>query len=158
MRRKRGLCTVPGVPAAVLFVVLGLAGCGAPGPTTTTPATSGSAVTPSTSTVPSGAAPAPAPSSAVAPSSSSAPVPGPDVVVIKDFAFVPPGLTVAPGARITVRNEDTANHTLTALDQSFDSGNIPGHATATLTTPSRPGDYPYRCSIHPVMTGTLTVR
>jgi plastocyanin len=77
--------------------------------------------------------------------------------MIQNFLFAPEGLTVAPGATVTVVNQDTANHTLTEKDHSFDTGNIPGNATGTFTAPTKAGTYPYICAIHPFMTGTLTV-
>ena len=79
------------------------------------------------------------------------------VIAIQNFLFVPGTLTVPAGATVTVNNQDGANHTLTANDGSFDTGNIPGHATGRFTAPKKPGSYPYKCAIHPFMTGTLTV-
>ncbi len=78
-------------------------------------------------------------------------------VMIRDFMFSPVDVTVAPGATVTIVNQDSANHTLSATDHSFDTGNIPGNATGTFTAPTRPGTYSYICAIHPFMTGTLTV-
>ncbi len=49
------------------------------------------------------------------------------------------------------------NHTVTATDGSFDTGNIPGNAHGMFTAPSKPGSYPYKCAIHPFMKATLTV-
>ncbi len=129
------------------FLVGIVAGCsGAPVPASTT--------VPSFTPAPASAqAPAPAATSA---SPAPAPVPA-TAVVIREFAFVPESLTVAAGATVTVDNQDGANHTVTATDGSFDTGNIPGHATSTFTAPTKPGSYPYKCAIHPFMTGTLTV-
>ena len=79
------------------------------------------------------------------------------VVVIKNFLFVPEALTVAAGATVTVDNQDGANHTVIANDGSFDTGNIAGRAKGRFTAPSKPGSYPYKCAIHPLMTGTLIV-
>jgi plastocyanin len=39
---------------------------------------------------------------------------------------------------------------------TFSSGNIPSNGTFVATL-SAPGSYGYHCSIHPAMTGTLTV-
>lgn len=80
-------------------------------------------------------------------------------IVIKDFAFMPSTLTVAPGAKVTVANEDSTTHTVTATDtKSFDTGNIDANRTVTFTAPSKSGTYPYKCTIHPNMKGSLTVR
>lgn len=89
---------------------------------------------------------------------STAAAPGSDTIVIKDFAFTPSQLTVAPGTTITVTNEDSAAHTVTADDGSFDSGNIDAGQTGKITAPSTPGSYPLTCTIHPFMTGTLIVQ
>ncbi|WP_240134750.1 cupredoxin domain-containing protein [Streptomyces sp. MUM 178J] len=79
-------------------------------------------------------------------------------ITIRDFAFTPPTLTVSPGATVTVVNQDSASHTVTATDgESFDTGEIAGGRSATFTAPDTPGTYPFFCSIHPRMTGTLTV-
>jgi len=79
-------------------------------------------------------------------------------VTIKNFAFHPAKLEVSPGTKITVTNQDSATHTMTADDKSFDTGDIAQGKSATFTVPSKPGAYDYICSIHPNMKGTLTVR
>lgn len=48
----------------------------------------------------------------------------PDTIVIKNFAFNPGGIAVAPGTAITVINQDPVTHTLTAVDKLFDSGSL----------------------------------
>ncbi|MET7535320.1 cupredoxin family copper-binding protein [Streptomyces sp. NPDC005507] len=112
--------------------------------------------TPSSSTPPASAS-APASASPSSPSSSESGK-GEVKVTIKDFAFHPATFEVSPGTKITVTNEDSATHTLTADDQSFDTGNLAQGKSATITAPSKPGSYSYICSIHPNMKGTLTVR
>ncbi|MBV8539950.1 MAG: cupredoxin domain-containing protein [Pseudonocardiales bacterium] len=81
-----------------------------------------------------------------------------DTVVIKNFTFVPASVSVAPGTRVMVLNEDQAPHTLTARDKSFDTGTIPSGQRREITAPTKPGDYPYICTLHPYMTGTLIVQ
>lgn len=83
-----------------------------------------------------------------------------DTIVIKNFAFEPSTLRVAPGARVTVRNEDSATHTVTAIDPhggAFDTHDVNPGATASFVAPSAPGSYPYICQIHQFMHATLTV-
>jgi plastocyanin len=82
----------------------------------------------------------------------------PNTVVIKNFAFGPATMVVAPGTKITVVNQDKAPHTVTAVNKSFDTGTIAGGQRGVLTAPSTPGTYPYVCTIHPSMTGTLIVK
>ncbi|MFD8705014.1 cupredoxin domain-containing protein [Kitasatospora sp. NPDC059648] len=78
-------------------------------------------------------------------------------VTVKDFVFAPASLKAGPGRTVTVTNQDTTAHTLTASDRSFDTGTIAPGATATFTAPQQTGDHPYICTIHPFMHGTLTV-
>ncbi|MEV0371666.1 cupredoxin domain-containing protein [Streptomyces sp. NPDC050636] len=79
-------------------------------------------------------------------------------ITIKDFAFDPATLTVRPGAKVTVVNEDSAPHTVTATGtKSFDTGSIGPGETATFTAPSKAGSHPYICDFHQSMKGTLTV-
>lgn len=79
-------------------------------------------------------------------------------ITIKDFDYGPP-LTVAPGAIVAVTNMDSAGHTVTA-DQgaAFDVDVQGSGGTATLTAPKAPGTYPYHCTYHSNMHGTLIVK
>ncbi|MFD9723907.1 cupredoxin domain-containing protein [Streptomyces sp. NPDC059072] len=80
-------------------------------------------------------------------------------VHIKDFKFNPSTLTVKPGTKVTVVNEDSTPHTLTASDgYAFDTGTIDAGKSGSFTAPSKVGQYPFVCSFHPQMTGTLTVK
>ncbi len=74
---------------------------------------------------------------------------------IRNFAF--DALTVAPGAKITVSNDDSAPHTATLATAKIDVS-VGSHATAVLTAPTKPGSYALTCDIHPSMHGTLTVK
>lgn len=110
----------------------------------------------------SSASPTPSPSS---PSSSTSPSSSPSksakaTLTISDFTFEPATLTVAPGTKVTVVNKDSATHTVTATDRnkSFDTGDIAGGEKATFTAPSAAGSYSYKCTIHPFMKATLTVK
>ncbi len=78
-------------------------------------------------------------------------------ITIRNFAFAPSTLTVKPGATVTVHNADSAAHTVTANNKGFDTGDVSPGATKTFTAPSAPGTYPYICTIHPFMHGTLVV-
>jgi plastocyanin len=101
-----------------------------------------------------GGATASTPASTPAPASS--PVSG-SAITISNFKFSPATLTVRPGARIDVTNEDSAPHTVTADDgQSFDSGTLQQGGSKTITAP-RTGRYPFHCTVHPFMKGQLVV-
>jgi len=79
-------------------------------------------------------------------------------VKIDNFAFRPATLTAAGGTRVAVTNEDGVAHTLTADDgHSFDTGSIDPGSSSMVTAP-KAGRYPFHCSIHPFMHGTLVVR
>lgn len=78
-------------------------------------------------------------------------------VTIEHFAFMPSTLTVHPGTTVNVVNKDSVTHTLTSDSGAFDTGDIPGGTTAHFTAPMHPGRFPYRCTIHQFMTGTLVV-
>jgi plastocyanin len=91
--------------------------------------------------------------------SPSSPAAGGTRITIKDFTFGPADLTVRPGAKVTVVNEDSAAHTVTATGaKPFDTGTIGPGRTATFTAPAKTGSYDYLCTIHPSMKGSLTVR
>jgi len=83
-----------------------------------------------------------------------------DTIVIKNFTFSPASLTVAPGAVVTVRNEDSVTHTLTdkADKKLFDTGDIAAGQAKSFKAPNGAGSYPYICTIHQYMSGTLIVR
>ena len=100
----------------------------------------------------------PAASSAPGTATTGAVTPGAPTITIKDFEYGAP-LTVAPGAVVTVTNMDSAGHTVTAEQgQAFDVDVRGSGGTATFTAPSAPGSYPYYCTYHPNMRGTLIVK
>jgi plastocyanin len=79
-----------------------------------------------------------------------------DSVSIVDRRFVPQSLTVRVGDALTWTNADDRIHTVTARDGSFDSGIVAVGDTFAQTFTTA-GSYPYLCTIHPDMTGTITV-
>ncbi|MEW1687002.1 cupredoxin domain-containing protein [Streptomyces sp. NPDC091265] len=94
-----------------------------------------------------------------APRPSSPSASGKALITIKDFSFHPAALTVAPGTRVTVINKDATAHTVTATRaKAFDTGDVNPGQTVTFTAPAGVGSYPYICTIHPTMKGSLTVR
>jgi plastocyanin len=132
--------------AALLTLVAGCgSGGGSPAPTSAAPGTaSASMPMESSSTLPSTTQGTQ--NSAVA------------AITIKDFAFGNP-ITVSPGATVSVTNQDTAEHTVTAdQGQAFDTEVKGSGGTATFTAPSQPGTYAFHCTYHPNMHGTLTVK
>jgi plastocyanin len=77
-------------------------------------------------------------------------------VSIAGFAFAPQSITVTVGDTVTWTNSDSTAHTATADDASFDTGSI-ANGTSKSATFSTAGTFPYHCSIHSSMTGTIVV-
>ena len=79
-------------------------------------------------------------------------------IAITNYTFAPGKITVHPGDKVTWTNQDSIPHTATSLDgKSFDSGTIDPNASWSFTF-SKPGDYKYRCAIHPDMQGEVDVQ
>jgi plastocyanin len=79
-------------------------------------------------------------------------------IVIKNFMYAPMKLVVSPRASIVVRNDDTAVHTLTSIDDKFNTGRLAPGFGATIQAPDRPGTYFYICTIHRYMFGEIIVK
>ncbi len=79
------------------------------------------------------------------------------MITIVDFEYQGPD-SVAPGTEITVTNEDSAPHTVTAEDDGGFDVTVAGGETVTFTAPSEPGSYPYICTFHPDMAAHLVVK
>lgn len=78
-------------------------------------------------------------------------------VKIVNYMYMPPTITVAQGAKVSFANQDSSNHTATADNNSFDSGNLNKGQSKTITF-SKPGTIHYHCSFHPFMHGTIVVK
>ena len=83
--------------------------------------------------------------------------PADDVVLIREFKFVPEDVTVEAGTKVRWRNADAAPHTATADDGSFDTGNLRKGETGEVTLRER-GAFTYFCEFHKFMRATITVR
>ena len=81
---------------------------------------------------------------------------GQNAVTIQNFAFSPTALTVKVGDKVTWTNQDSAGHSATADDGSFDTGVLAQGRSGSVTF-SKPGTYTYHCSVHPTMKGTIIV-
>ncbi len=90
-------------------------------------------------------------------SGDAAPAAGGSAVDIVNYAFSPTSLQVAAGTTVTWTNNDTAAHTVTADDGSFDSGNMAPGATFTFTFTTA-GSVVYHCNYHPNMVATIVVQ
>ena len=89
----------------------------------------------------------PAPSGAAAKS---------EKVEIVEFTYQPDPVVVQVGGKVIWQNQDTAPHTATADDGSFDTGVIEKGKLGSETF-KKAGTYTYFCEIHPTMHGTVEV-
>jgi plastocyanin len=95
-------------------------------------------------------------SASSAPNGSASPHAASVVITIKNFKFTVPS-SVKAGAMVMVKNEDSEAHTVTADGKGgFDVKVDPG-ATAMLTAPKEAGSFPFHCTYHSDMHGTLKV-
>ena len=71
-------------------------------------------------------------------------------------SFSPNPVEVNVGDTVTWVNDDSARHTVTSEDGTFDSGMM-GKGQSFSYTFDRAGQYPYFCEPHPNMVGTVVV-
>lgn len=67
-------------------------------------------------------------------------------------------ITVPPGATITIKNDDSAEHSVTSDTAGKFDVHVDGKEQGTLTAPTEPGEYAFHCVYHPSMHGTLIVK
>jgi plastocyanin len=124
--------------ALALFAMAAVYGCG------------GSSASPTT--------PTPVPSGGGGGTTSTADVTITIVGMNGSQSYSPAAATVKAGQTVSWRNADSVTHTATADRGGFDTGAIgPGGVSAPITMSST-GSFGYHCSIHPSMTGSLTVQ
>ncbi|WP_299168904.1 cupredoxin domain-containing protein [uncultured Arthrobacter sp.] len=144
----------------IAAVLVGVAGCGSGGEPTSEPppAETSSAAEPTAEATPEETtAPEEPTSSGEASEAPAEEAPAEEIVItIRNFEYEMPE-TVPAGAEITVVNEDTAPHTVTTTETEDFDAIVQGGETTTFTAPSEPGEYPFFCTYHPNMTGTLVV-
>ena len=78
-------------------------------------------------------------------------------VKIDNFSFGPAALTVAMGTTVTWTNRDDIPHTVVSDDKVFKSKVLDTDEKFSFTF-TKPGTYPYFCSVHPKMTGKVVVQ
>jgi plastocyanin len=134
--------------AALVALSLGLAACGSSG----SDSTSSEAET---------APPASEESTTETESTESEPAPSGEAsksekVDIVEFTYQPDPVVVQVGGKVIWQNQDTAPHTATADDGSFDTGTIEKGKIGSETF-KEAGTFTYFCEIHPTMHGTVEV-
>lgn len=77
-------------------------------------------------------------------------------VEIADFAYDPNPVTVQVGGKVIWLNQDSAPHTATAEDGSFDTGTLEEGKLKSETF-KQAGTYDYICEVHPDMHGVVEV-
>jgi plastocyanin len=132
---------------ALIVIAFGLAACGGDDDdNTTAPATTTEETTEAEDTTEAGGV-SPAPSG----EARSA-----EKVKIVEFTYQPDPVKVQEGGKVIWQNEDSAPHTATADDGSFDTGTIEQGKIGSATF-KEAGTYPYFCEIHPDMRGSVEV-
>jgi plastocyanin len=77
-------------------------------------------------------------------------------VTMPGKVFVPGEVDALVGDTVVWRNADATSHTVTANDDSFDSGYLSPGGTFSQTF-AKPGLYAYHCTIHKFMRGAVRV-
>jgi plastocyanin len=77
-------------------------------------------------------------------------------ITMANMSFGDP-ITVAPGAKITLKNDDSAEHSVTSQKEGAFDVHVDAGEQGTLTAPTEPGEYAIYCVYHPSMRGMLIV-
>jgi plastocyanin len=77
-------------------------------------------------------------------------------VRIADFDYEPSVLEVTPGTAVKWTNEDSAPHTATDQDDTFDTDRLDRGESGEITFETT-GTYEYICTYHPYMEGRIVV-
>jgi plastocyanin len=76
---------------------------------------------------------------------------------IENFKFLPGNLTVPAGTTVIWKNEDDSPHRIGDKTGMLKSEALDSDATFSHTF-ATPGEYPYICTLHPYMRGTIIVK
>jgi plastocyanin len=71
-------------------------------------------------------------------------------------SYNPTAVEVNSGTTVTWTNDDFVAHTVTDIEESFDSGFIQSGSTWSYTF-EKSGEWDYLCTLHPWMKGTVSV-
>lgn len=76
-------------------------------------------------------------------------------VIISNFAYSPESITVKAGETVTWVNQDSAPHSATADNESFDTGTLQKGQSKAVTF-AKAGTFSYHCTVHPTMKASVT--
>jgi plastocyanin len=125
---------------SLLLVTALIAGCGGDDETTTTEPAAGTTSTETT------------------PSTSTEDTAGGDVAItMKDIAFDPAETTAKVGQKVVWTNEDDIQHDADSTGGEEFETDLIGKGGTVEFTPTKAGTIEYVCSVHPNMTGKITV-
>jgi len=99
--------------------------------------------------------PSPTPTPATPSSATAVSIPS-GASILGNRAFSPDAIDVTAGTTVTWTNTDSTTHTSTSDGAVWNSGAIPPQGQFSMTFPNA-GTFPYHCTIHPGMVGTVTV-
>lgn len=81
-----------------------------------------------------------------------------NTIEMRDFSFSPTNLTVTAGTNVTWRNTGAEPHNTTSEQAGlWASANLQPNQTFSRTFAAA-GTFPYECTLHPGMEGTVTVQ
>lgn len=78
-------------------------------------------------------------------------------VAMENIAYAPEEVEVRVGQTVTWTNNDEVMHDVVATDGAEFDSELFGQGGTYSFTPTEPGEIDYVCSVHPTMTGTITV-
>ena len=81
----------------------------------------------------------------------------PNEVGIDNFQFTPSSLMVKAGTSVTWVNDDDVPHLIASSNNRFKASSVLDTGQRFTVTFAKPGSYPYFCSLHPKMQGTVVV-
>ncbi len=79
-------------------------------------------------------------------------------IKIDNFSFGPMTLMVTPGTTVTWTNNDDVPHTVVSEDKTTFKSRALDTGEKFSYTFTKPGHYPYFCSVHPKMTAEIVVQ
>lgn len=83
---------------------------------------------------------------------------GATAISIKDFAFSPTNKRISKNTKVIWTNNDNASHTIMSYDKNGPKSQLLDKNAKYGFIFTKVGTFAYYCSVHPTMTGTITVQ